>query len=118
MEEEYKTIVMVEMDYRLMLHVKDLREGKFSQEELSIAMGLNKSFVGNVESLLQPQKYGTRHLTLLAKAFGFKNMDKLFKFPTPENDKIVITLKITPKVKKDGTQSKEKNAEVIKIEPA
>jgi len=116
MKEEYKTIEMIEMDYRLMVYIKGLRNGKFTQEELSIAMGLNRSFVGNVESLLQPQKYGTRHLTLLAKAFKFKKVEELFKFPTPKNDKIKLTLKITSKPKKDGTPSKGKNVEVVKIE--
>jgi transcriptional regulator with XRE-family HTH domain len=43
-----------------------------SKEELSLKMGLTKSFVGNVESYTQRHKYSTRHITLLAKAFGLK----------------------------------------------
>lgn len=117
MLEEFEVIEIAEIDYRLMLHVKKLREGKFSQEELSKEMGLNKSFVGNVESLLQPQKYGTRHIPLLAKAFNYKTIDKLFKFPTPQYDKIRITLRITPKINKDGSTTKGKNVEVVKVAP-
>lgn len=117
MAEEFKTIEIVEMDYRLMLHVKELRKGKFSQEELSLEMGVNKSFVGNVESLLQHQKYGTRHIPLLAKAFGYKSVDELFKFSTPKHDKVRLTLRITPKLNKDGTKSRGKELEVIKVEP-
>jgi transcriptional regulator with XRE-family HTH domain len=117
MKVEYKTVEMAEIDYRLILHVKELREGKFTQDELCAAMGLAGSFIGKVESFLQHQKYGTRHLTLLAKAFKFKSIAELFKFPTPEHDRIKITLKISPKLKKDGTPSKEKLIEVVKIEP-
>lgn len=117
MPEGFKVITITEIDYRLMLHIRKLREGKFSQIELSKEMGLNKSFVGNVESLLQHQKYGTRHIPLLAKAFGYKSIDHLFKFPTPKYDKISITLRITPKINKDGSPSKGKIVEVIKVEP-
>ncbi|TDN89199.1 hypothetical protein DET49_107115 [Salegentibacter sp. 24] len=117
MVEELKVITMAEFDYHLMLHIKKLREGRFSQEELSKKMGLNKSFVGNVESLLQPQKYGTRHISLLAKAFGYNSIDKLLNFSTPKYDKVHITIRVTSKMNSVGLPSRGKVVEVKKVEP-
>ncbi|MFB2121232.1 helix-turn-helix domain-containing protein [Parapedobacter sp. 2B3] len=109
---------MSHLDYLFTLHIKKLREAKgWSQQDLSKKMGVTLSFVGNVESFIQRHKYGIRHLTLLAKVFKFKSMSKLFDFPTPEHDMIRLTLKVAPKKKKDGTPSKGKDVEVIKIEP-
>lgn len=106
------------LDYTLILHIKKLREKQgWTQQELSQRMGVVKSFIGNVESFIQRHKYNIRHLTLIAKAFGFKSVAKLFDFPTPEHDMVRLTIRITPKSKKDGTPSKEKDVEVIKIEP-
>ncbi|SEO04959.1 hypothetical protein SAMN05216436_1305 [bacterium A37T11] len=115
--EELIYIEMSELDYQLILHVKELRRNKFTQQELSLKMGMTKSFVGNVEQFLHSKKYNIRHLTLIAKAFGYKSISKLFDFPTPEHDWVRLTLRITPALKKDGTPSKEKKVEVIKVEP-
>lgn len=76
-------------------------------------MGLTKSFVGNVENIKEDHKYAIRHLTLLAKAFGFKNISDLLKFPTPEHDKIKVTVEQT--YNESGT--KVIKSEVVKIEP-
>ena len=109
---------MSHLDYLFTLHIKKLRESRgWSQQDLSKEMGITLSFVGNVESFIQRHKYGVRHLTLLAKAFKFKSVSKLFDFPAPEHDLIKLTLKVTPKTKKDGSPSKGKNVEVVKIEP-
>src|SRR5690606_29334211 len=109
---------MSHLDYLFTLHIKKLREAKgWSQQDLSKKMGVTLSFVGNVESFIQRHKYGIRHLTLLAKAFKFKSVSKLFDFPTPDHDMIRLTLKVTPKKKKDGSASKGKNVEVVKVEP-
>lgn len=81
-------------DFIFINHIKNLRKQKdWSQEELSIRMGVTKTFVGNVESYTQRQKYSTRHIALLAKAFEIKNLSDLMKFPTPEYDYIKVTLK-------------------------
>ena len=90
------TIEITQFDFDLINHIKNLRKSAgFSKEELSLKMGLAKSFVGNVESYTQRHKYSTRHIALLAKSFGFKDISELMKFPTPEYDKIRVTVKQT-----------------------
>jgi len=108
---EYET---TQLDFELINHIKNLRVKKgYSQEQLSLKMGLTKSFVGNVENVKEIHKYGTRHLTLLAKAFGFKNISELMKFPTPQYDKIKVTVEQT--YNESGT--KVMNNKILKIEP-
>lgn len=103
-----------QFDFDLMNHVKKLREiNGFTKDELSLKMGVAKSFVGNVESFTQRHKYGTRHITLLAKAFGYKNIGELLDFPTPKYDKIKVTVQQT--YNESGT--KVMKSEVVKIEP-
>lgn len=117
-----KTIIGTEyremnhLDYLLILYVKQLREErKWTQQELSAKMGVSKSFVGNVESFIQRHKYSIRHLTLLAKAFKYKTISKLFDFPTPKYDKIRLKLKVTTVLKENG-RSISKSVEVMKVE--
>lgn len=108
---EYTT---THLDFVLINHIKSLRLKKgFSQEQLSLKMGLTKSFVGNVENIKEDHKYATRHLTLLAKAFGFKNISDLMKFATPEYDKIKVSVQQTY----NETGTKVIKSEVLKIEP-
>lgn len=107
---EYET---THFDFELINHVKILRENlKLSQENLSIKMGLAKSFVGNVENIKEKHKYSTRHLTLLAKAFGFKNISDLLNFPTPQYDRIRVTVEQTY----NDSGTKVIKSEVVKIE--
>ncbi|TDD77213.1 MULTISPECIES: helix-turn-helix domain-containing protein [Flavobacterium] len=102
-----------QFDFDLINHIKTLRlEKKISQEQLSISMGLARSFVGNVENINESHKYSTRHLTLLARAFGYKNISDLMKFPTPQYDRIKVTVKQT--MNESGT--KALSSEVVKIE--
>lgn len=108
------TIEITQFDFDLINHIKNLRESSgYSKEELSLKMGLAKSFVGNVESYTQRHKYSTRHITLLAKSFGLKNISELMKFPTPEFDKIKVTVKQS--YNENGT--KVMISEVLRIEP-
>lgn len=103
-----------QFDFDLIKHVKKLRKvNGFTKDELSLKMGVAKSFVGNVESFTQRHKYSTRHLTLLAKVFGYKNMGDLLNFPTPKYDKIKVTVQQT--YNESGT--KVMKSEVLKIEP-
>lgn len=100
-------------DFDFIEHVKNLRKLKdISQEELSLSMGVAKTFVGNVESYTQRHKYSTRHITLLAKAFGFKNVSDLMNFPTPTNDRIRVTVQQTM----NEANTKVISSEVLKIE--
>lgn len=102
-----------QFDFDLINHVKKLRKIKeFTKDELSLKMGVAKSFVGNVESYTQRHKYSTRHITLLAKAFGYKNIGELLDFPTPQYDRIKITVEQT--YNEAGT--KVMKSEVVKIE--
>jgi transcriptional regulator with XRE-family HTH domain len=107
------TFDTTQFDFDLINHVKKLRgDKKWSQDELSLKMGVAKSFVSNVESLTQRHKYSTRHIALLAQAFGYKNISDLMKFPTPQYDKIKVTIKQT--MNESGT--KALSSEVVKVE--
>ena len=113
-ETEYRE--MSHLDYLFILYIKQLREERrWTQQDLSEKMGVAKSFVGNVESFIQRHKYNIRHLTLLAKAFKYKSISKIFDFPTPKYDKIRLTLKVTTILKENG-RSRSKNVEVVKVE--
>ncbi|MDV3925521.1 hypothetical protein CMT52_01780 [Elizabethkingia anophelis] len=103
-----------QFDFDLMNHIKLLRKSKgITKERLSLLMGVSKTFVGNVESFTQRHKYSTRHITLLAKAFGYEDISQLMKFSTPKHDKIKVTIKQI--LNESGT--KVISNEVIKIEP-
>ena len=107
---EFKTS---QFDFELIMYIKDLRKSRnITKEELSMKMGLARSFVDNVESFTQKHKYSTRHITLLAKAFGFEKISDLLDFPTPEFDRIKVTVEQT--YEEDETNSKK--SVVIKIE--
>jgi transcriptional regulator with XRE-family HTH domain len=110
-----KTFVFqtTQFDFELINHIRILRKSKgFTKEDLSLAMGVTRTFVGNVESFTQRHKYSTRHIALLAQAFGYKNISDLMQFPTPQYDKIKVTVKQT--MNESGT--KALNSEVLKIE--
>lgn len=108
------TFEITQFDFDLIDHIRKLRESAgFTKEELSIKMGLTKSFVGNVESYTQRHKYSTRHIAMLAKVFEFKNISDLMKFPTPEYDMVKVTVKQT--LNKNNT--KVIKSEILKIEP-
>jgi transcriptional regulator with XRE-family HTH domain len=102
-----------QFDYDLINHIKTLRNSRgLSQENLSVKMGLAKSFVGNVENIKEKHKYSTRHIALLANAFGFKTISELLEFPTPKYD----IIKVTVKQKFNESGSKVISNEVLKIE--
>ena len=106
-------IQTTQFDLEFINHIKTIRKEKnFTKDELSLAMGVAKSFVSNVESFTQRHKYSTRHIALLAQAFGYKNISDLMKFPTPQYDKIKVTVKQT--MNESGT--KALSSEVVKIE--
>ena len=51
------------------------QERKMSQEKLSLAIGLSHSFVGNVESPKQHDKYNLNHLNSIAAVFNCSMKD-------------------------------------------
>ncbi|SHF22469.1 helix-turn-helix domain-containing protein [Chryseobacterium takakiae] len=102
-----------QFDFDFANHIKKLRKSAgLTKEELSLKMGVAKSFVGNVESHTQRHKYSTRHISLLAKAFGFKNISELMDFSTPQHDRIRVTVKQI--YNESGTKVME--SEVVGIE--
>ncbi|KVV13992.1 helix-turn-helix domain-containing protein [Flavobacterium sp. TAB 87] len=107
-------IQTTQFDLEFINHIKTIRKEKnFTKDELSLAMGVAKSFVSNVESFTQRHKYSTRHIALLAKVFEFKNIADLLDFPTPQYDKIKVTVMQT--MNKSGT--KALSSQVMKIDP-
>jgi len=80
-------------------------------------MKLSSGFIGKVELLTSPDKYSIRHLKLLADIFESKKIGDIFPDVIPTNDLVVLTVRITNNLKKDGSVSKKKLSEVIKIEP-
>ena len=100
-------------DFILIQHIEKLRKlNEITKDDLSLKMGLAKSFVSNVESYTQKHKYSTRHITLLAKAFGYTKISDLLDFPTPQYDRIKVTVEQT--YNEAGT--KVIKSEVVKIE--
>ncbi|WP_268035608.1 helix-turn-helix domain-containing protein [Algoriphagus sp. PAP.12] len=100
---------MSEMDFRLILHVKELREDQgITQVELSQKMGLASGFVGKVEMFGNSAKYNIRHLPLIAKALGFKNVGEVLPKGIVRKDLVKIILEKLPLPKKDGELAKNK----------
>ena len=100
---------MSEMDFRLILHIKELREDQgMTQIELSQKMGLASGFVGKVEMFGNSAKYNIRHLPLIARALGLKNVGEVFPKGIVTNDLVKITLEKFPLPKKDGEPAQNK----------
>jgi transcriptional regulator with XRE-family HTH domain len=113
---EISSIEISEMDYLLIIRVKELRQEKgISQVTLTQKMGLSEGFVGKVELFSERAKYNIRHLPLLARALSCKIAD-LFPRNSPKHDLVKITFRRTYKLNKDGTTSKKKQTEVLNIE--
>ena len=112
---------MSQLDYLLIEYVKSLRGKKgWTQQALSKKMGVSISFVSNVESLTERHKYSIRHLALLANAFRYKSVSKLFDFPKPTHDRIRMIIEITKTDESDGKKSKivkSKLKEIILLDP-
>lgn len=107
---------MSQLDYLLIEHVKSLRDKKkWTQQILSKKMGVAISFVSNVESLTERHKYSIRHLALLANAFKYKSVSKLFDFPTPTHDRVRLIIEVTKTVESEGKKSKIMKSELKEI---
>ncbi|WP_057940576.1 helix-turn-helix domain-containing protein [Algoriphagus resistens] len=100
---------MSEMDFQLIFHVKKLREDQgLTQVELSQKIGLASGFVGKVETFGNSAKYNIRHLPLIAKALGFKNVGEVLPKGIVTKDLVKITLEKVPLPKKNGEPSQNK----------
>lgn len=120
MSKETEEIVMLEMsefDYMLINHVRQLRiQNGLTQLQLTQQMKLADGFVSKVETLVERAKYSIRHLPLLAKAFNC-TISEVLPEVIPKYDVVIITLKRTFKINKDGSISTKRTSEVISIEP-
>lgn len=110
---------MSEMDFRLILHIKELREKQgLTQMDLSQKMGLASGFVGKVEMFGNISKYNIRHLPLIAKALGLKNVGDVLPLGIVSNDIVNVTVEKLPLPKKNGTPSQNKfEYKILKVEP-
>lgn len=116
--EEILYIEISEIDYLLILHIKELRIKKgITQLQLSQKMKLADGFVSKVETLSERAKYSIRHLPLLAKVLGVEIKD-LIPSKSVTYDLVVLTLRKTNKINNDGSVSVKKVVEVINLEPA
>ena len=107
-----------ELDYKIILRVKQLREEKgISQRDLSEKMKLSKSFVGKVEALSQPDKYSIRHLNLIARALKTKSVHDLIPAGIQEHDMVEIVYDKVSKLNKDGSESKQFDERITAIIP-
>lgn len=111
-------IIISELDYLIIEKVRTLRIKKnLSKQELSKKMGVAVGFVGKVETLSLRDKYNIRHLGLIANIFELKSVRDLLPEKLPKYDLVKIVYTKTPKTNKDGSESKQMEEKVIRIEP-
>lgn len=114
---EIVTIEISHLDYLIIANVKNLRSKLgLSQVSLTQKMGLSEGFVGKVELFTERAKYSIRHIKLLASALNCTIQDVL-PLEQPKYDMVILTLRRTNKINKDGSLSQKKITEMIKIEP-
>ncbi|MFC3560198.1 helix-turn-helix domain-containing protein [Pedobacter jamesrossensis] len=110
-------IEISELDYLLIERVKALRLAKnFTQLQLTQKMKLADGFISKVETYTERAKYSIRHIYLLASALNC-NIQDILPLEQPKHDIVRLTLKRSNKINKDGSISRKKFTEVIKIEP-
>jgi len=114
---EIVTVEISHLDYLIIVNVKNLRSKLgLSQVSLTQKMGLSEGFVGKVELFTERAKYSIRHINLLARALNCTIQD-ILPLEQPKYDMVILTLRRTNKINKDGSLSQKKTTEVIKIEP-
>ncbi|SDD70349.1 helix-turn-helix domain-containing protein [Pedobacter soli] len=114
---EIVIIEISQLDYLLIVNIKRKRiEVGLSQVSLTQKMGLSEGFVGKVELFTERAKYSIRHIHLLASALNC-TIQEILPVEQPKYDMVKLTLKRTNKINKDGSVSRKKITEVIKIEP-
>ena len=78
--------LQTEIEWFVIETVRKKREVlNMSQRAVSIKMGLDESYVGQVESRTEESKYNLNHLNELAKIFKCPISDFLPDFPIAEN---------------------------------
>ncbi|TDQ81073.1 hypothetical protein CLV99_0448 [Sphingobacterium yanglingense] len=109
---------ITELEFRIIEKVKEVRTKKgVSRMKLSEEIGVDKGFVGKVESYAHPDKYNFSHLFRIAKILKLKSIRSLVPSAIPTYEDIEIVYEMVPKINKDGTQSKQLESSVLEIRP-
>ncbi|MCZ4224703.1 MULTISPECIES: helix-turn-helix domain-containing protein [Pedobacter] len=116
-EDELIFVEISQLDFMLIERVKALRiASKMTQLQLTQKMKLADGFISKVETFTERAKYSIRHINLLASALNCTIQD-ILPLEQPKYDMVIVTLRRTNKINKDGSLSQKKTTEVIKIEP-
>ncbi|MCX2584813.1 helix-turn-helix domain-containing protein [Pedobacter sp. MR22-3] len=116
-EDELIFVEISQLDFMLIERVRALRiASKMTQLQLTQKMKLADGFISKVETFTERAKYSIRHINLLASALNCTIQD-ILPLEQPKYDMVVLTLRRTNKINKDGSLSQKKTTEVIKIEP-
>ncbi|KQR68265.1 helix-turn-helix domain-containing protein [Pedobacter sp. Leaf176] len=116
-EDELIFVEISQLDFMLIERVKALRiASKMTQLQLTQKMKLADGFISKVETFTERAKYSIRHINLLASALNCTIQD-ILPLEQPKYDMVILTLRRTNKINKDGSLSQKKTTEVIKIEP-
>jgi transcriptional regulator with XRE-family HTH domain len=116
-EDELIFVEISQLDFLLIERVRALRlASKMTQLQLTQKMKLADGFISKVETFTERAKYSIRHIHLLASALNCTIQD-ILPLEQPRYDMVILTLRRTNKVNKDGSLSQKKTTEVIKIEP-
>jgi len=116
-EDELIFVEISQLDFMLIERVRALRiASKMTQLQLTQKMKLADGFISKVETFTERAKYSIRHIQLLASALNCTIQD-ILPLEQPKYDMVILTLRRTNKINKDGSLSQKKTTEVIKIEP-
>jgi len=116
-EDELIFVEISQLYFMLIERVKALRiASKMTQLQLTQKMKLADGFISKVETFTERAKYSIRHINLLASALNCTIQD-ILPLEQPKYDMVIVTLRRTNKINKDGSLSQKKTTEVIKIEP-
>ncbi|RZJ91815.1 MAG: XRE family transcriptional regulator [Chryseobacterium sp.] len=116
-EDELIFIEISQLDFLLIERVRTLRIANgMTQLQLTQKMKLADGFISKVETFTERAKYSIRHINLLASALNCTIQD-ILPLEQPKYDMVILTLRRTNKINKDGSLSQKKTTDVIKIEP-
>lgn len=116
-EDELIFVEISQLDFLLIERVRALRlASKMTQLQLTQKMKLADGFISKVETFTERAKYSIRHIHLLASALNCTIQD-ILPLEQPKYDIVILTLRRTNKINKDGSMSQKKTTEVIEIEP-
>lgn len=84
-----KTTKLSSLEQHVVDYIRKLRtERKLTQQAIGKIIGVQASFIGNVENKLNPSKYNLRHIQLLANHFNLAPSGFLPSSPDQEDEKL------------------------------